>query len=327
MNISPLSIRLQDHANPKYAFGMSPNSFMTSVPPPQKASSSDSSPVHSSGLQVSGAPNKMTSNSAKLPGGLPAGPMVASDRYLLHKPQPAGLHAQVLQEMGLAIAAGSFPVGVAITIEEVEQRFGVSRSVVRECLRSLSALGMVQTKRRVGISVQPMENWNVFDLNVIRWRLESDRRNQQLRSITELRNAIEPEAVRLACKRATHTDAADLVSLAGQLWSAGKEGDNDEFLRLDIVYHQLILDLSGNEMFANLKDLIAEILVGRTHHGLMPQFPHEHALQLHVDIAQAVQRREADAAAHAMREILKRTFAEMSSIWQASGSSTPFEQD
>ncbi len=250
--------------------------------------------------------------------------MVAKDSYQLPGLKISGLHAQALQEMGLAIVDGQVAPGQSLTIEELEQRLGVSRSVVRECLRTLSALGMVESRRRVGVTVLPMAEWNVYDLNVVRWRLESGRRNQQLQSITELRNAIEPEAVRLACLRATHAEAADLVAIAGQLWSAGKQGNNDDFLNLDIAYHQFVLRLSGNEMFAKLQSMIAEILVGRSNHGLMPQFPHEEALQLHVDIAHAVQRRDADGAALAMHAILDRTFSEMGSIWQASGGQEPF---
>ena len=63
-------------------------------------------------------------------------------------------------------------------------------------------------------------------------------------------------------------------------------------------------------------EALAEVLTGRTHYGLMPQHPHTEALQLHVDVASAIQRGNADAAHDAMLRIMQRTFSEMSSVWE-----------
>lgn len=233
------------------------------------------------------------------------------------------LHAQTLDKLGLAIASGEMPAGSVITIEELEDRYRVSRSVVREILRALAARGMVASRRRVGITVLPLAEWNVYDLQVIRWRLASPSRIVQLRSLTELRAAIEPEAAKLASLRAPLHLASDLMGLSGRMWAAGRSGDSEEFLTLDIEFHALVLDMSGNEMFGRLKSLIAEVLTGRTHYGLMPQHPHSEALQLHVDVANGIQSGNAELAGRAMSSIMSRTMVEMSTIWeQHSGSET-----
>lgn len=226
-----------------------------------------------------------------------------------------GLYQQTLDRLGLAIAGGALRVSDTLTSDDLEARYDVSRSVVRETIRTLEALGMVATRRRVGVTVLPMRDWNVFDLQVIRWRLASSTRISQLRSITELRSAIEPQAARLASVRAPLTRASDLVGLAGRLWAAGKSGDSEEFLRLDIEFHALVLDMSGNEMFSKLHSIVAEVLTGRTHYGLMPELPHEEALQLHTDVAGAIQRGDEDGASEAMHRIMQRNLAEMSAVW------------
>ena len=236
-----------------------------------------------------------------------------------------GLHNQILDELGQAICEGRMPAGMTITTEELENRYQVSRSVIRESLRALEAMGMVTSKRRVGNRILPMSEWNVYDLSVIRWRLAGQGRIAQLRSLTQLRTAIEPEAAKLAATRGELRQASDLMGLAGRLWAAGRSGDEELFLELDIEFHALIMEMSGNEMFSRLNNLVSEVLIGRTHYGLMPKFPHDEALQLHVDVANAVQSGKADAAGAAMLRIMDRTMNEMGEIWEH-GISEPIAQ-
>jgi DNA-binding FadR family transcriptional regulator len=228
----------------------------------------------------------------------------------------SGLHARVLDELGLALCNGGLPAGSVVRIDELEQRYDVSRSVVREALRVLAAMGMVSSRRRVGVQVLPQSEWNLYDPQLIRWRLASPGRIAQLRSLTELRSAVEPEAARLAAIRAPLAGASELMGLAGKLWAAGQEGDRERFLDVDIEFHRLVLTTSGNEMFAKLHTLVQEVLTGRTQYGLMPTHPHVEALQSHVDVASAIQRGNAEHAQSAMLRIMQRTFLEMSSIWE-----------
>jgi DNA-binding FadR family transcriptional regulator len=239
---------------------------------------------------------------------------------------PVGLHARVLDLLGMAVCSGEMPPGEVIRIEELEERFGVSRTVVREALRVLDSMGMVRSRRRVGVQIQPSSEWNLYDPQVIRWRLASPRRIAQLRSLTELRSAVEPEAARLAAIRGPLEGASDLMGLAGKLWAAGHEGDLDRFLELDVEFHSVVLASSGNEMFAKLTTLVAEVLAGRTHQGLMPAHPHVEALQLHVDVANAIQRGSPDDAQRAMLAIMERTMLEMSAMWDQvdEGNQPPF---
>lgn len=226
------------------------------------------------------------------------------------------LHVQFVGVIGQEICDGRLPIGSTFTSDWLETRFGVSRSVVREGLRVLEALGMVAARRRIGLTVLPMSNWNVFDPQVIRWRLAGSERLAQLRSLTELRAAIEPAAARLAAVRATTDAASDLVGLAAKLFAAGRSGDSDGFLRLDLEFHTAILSMGGNEMFAHLHSPVDEVLTGRTAHGLMPQYPHPNALQLHLDVATSIQAGEPDRAADAMLAIMGQTIDEMRGIWE-----------
>ncbi len=109
-------------------------------------------------------------------------------------PAEAGLHARVLDHLGTAICGGELAPGAILNIDELVDRYAVSRSVVREVLRVLASIGFIEARRRVGVMILPASAWNVFDPQVIRWRLASAGRMAQLRSITELRTAVEPHA-------------------------------------------------------------------------------------------------------------------------------------
>ena len=229
----------------------------------------------------------------------------------------ADLHSVLVHKLGLAIAEGTLAPHSILRLDELEAQHKVSRSVVREATRVLSSKGMLESRRRLGTVVQPEESWNAYDPQVIRWRLASSKRLEQLQALNELRGAIEPQAARLAAERASWDAGSDLVAQAARLWAAGQRGDHDDFLRLDIEFHAAVLKASGNPMFAQLHNLVTEVLTGRTEHGLMPHLPDHEALQLHVDVASAIQRGEANAAHAAMSRIVEQSTEEMGDIWSS----------
>lgn len=64
-------------------------------------------------------------------------------------------------------------------------------------------------------------------------------------------------------------------------------------------------------MFAQLSAVVAEVLAGRTGHGLMPEEPQPEAVALHVEVAAAVDAGDADRAERAMRDIVIQARDEM----------------
>ena len=229
---------------------------------------------------------------------------------------PGGdLHRRVLDELGHDITSGRLSPGDTVSIDALSERLDVSRPVVREALRVLTSMGLVQSRRRVGTVVMPPENWSLFDSSVIRWRLAGRERLDQLHSLTELREAVEPMAARLAAERATPAERAGLVTLAGRLWEAGQSGDTDAFLAVDVEFHDALLAASGNAMFAQLGSTVTEILSGRVRYGLVPTYPAQSALQDHVDVATAVQRGDGDSASAATSRIVRRSNEELDDLF------------
>ncbi len=214
-----------------------------------------------------------------------------------------GLHGQVVDALGREISAGLHPPGSVVRIDELEERFGISRSVAREVVRTLASIRLVVGRKRVGIVVRPRSDWNTFDPALIRWLLAADREGQ-LKTLVELRTAIEPVAAGAAAQRASDEDAARLVMRAERMVATARAGDLDTFLDADVAFHGLILSASGNEMFAQLNEVVEEVLRWRTGHGLMPEHPRPVAVRLHCEIAECIRGGDRGRAESAMRELV-----------------------
>jgi DNA-binding FadR family transcriptional regulator len=218
---------------------------------------------------------------------------------------PPGQHANVLSALGGRIAAGELPVGHVLTLDDICHEYAVSRSVAREAIRVLESMGLVASRRRVGITIQPRPKWNVFDPRVIRWRLDGGERTEQLLSLSELRRGIEPVAASLAAQRATPHHCRILAAAVSDMSVHGRDGDLDSYLLADTIFHRTLLEASGNEMLRSLAGVVEEVLSGRTHHGMMPTRPNPEAIALHDEVARAVRLGDGAAAETAMRAIIE----------------------
>ncbi|MFC4587675.1 FadR/GntR family transcriptional regulator [Sphaerisporangium corydalis] len=212
----------------------------------------------------------------------------------------AGLHGSVLDELGVLITSAAFPPGQVLRIEQLEQRFGVSRSVIREAVRVLESMGLVTSRRRVGVTVAPRAGWNLFDPRLIGWRLDGAGRTRLLGSLDQLRGGVEPVAAALAARHATPGQCGELTGAVMAMAVHGRSGDRDAYLRADILFHTTLLEASGNDMLGALATVVAQVLTGRA------RDPAPEAIRLHAEVAQAVQTGDAEAAERAMREITSR---------------------
>lgn len=214
------------------------------------------------------------------------------------------LQREVLDTIGEQIVGGVLRPGQVLRTEDLEGAHEASRTVVRETLKVLESMRLVAVRRRIGVTVLEPSEWNVFDPRVIRWRLDCADREAQLRSLTELRYAIEPVAARCAALNATSGQRDQLLGLSEQLQESGRPRQEITHLQRDVAFHSLLLRASGNEMFAALVDPITAVLSGRIAHHRMPADPTPQSLDLHSAVARAVAAGNSDEAQTAMRQIV-----------------------
>jgi DNA-binding FadR family transcriptional regulator len=217
------------------------------------------------------------------------------------------LHAGVLDALGSRLVSGALSSGAVLTLDGIAKEYAVSMPVAREAVRVLESMGMVTSRRRVGVTVLPRASWNVFDPRLIRWRLDGGSggdRAAQLLSLSELRRGFEPLAASLAAERATPEHGARLTAAVAEMVVHGRTGDLEAYLVADVAFHQTLLEASGNEMMTALGEVVTEVLAGRTHHGMMPSRPNPEAIALHDAVARAVLLEDPAAAEAAMRRII-----------------------
>lgn len=231
----------------------------------------------------------------------------------------SSLHERAVDELGRKIATGEIPAGTVLTPDSV----GISRSVLRESIRVLEALGLVGARRRMGTTVLPESSWHMLDPRVIAWRLRSPDRLRQLSYLSELRLAVEPVAARLASSRATPEQCGALTAAIIGMVTTRRSADDEQYLAHDRDFHRLLLESSGNPAFAALSGVVAEALTGRTVHALMPHTANPRALQLHEQVVTCVRNGDGDGAEQAMRAIVTEADAAVQEIAAASAPPRP----
>jgi len=102
--------------------------------------------------------------------------------------------------------------------------------------------------------IQPEENWNLFDPDILRWLLNRRLSLPLLTELTEIRLAIEPVAAALAAQSATRRERTELVADIARIVAA--ERGDDEFVSANIAFHDHIMQATRNRFFAQLTTLI-----------------------------------------------------------------------
>lgn len=210
------------------------------------------------------------------------------------------VHDALLDRIGAAIVDGVYPPGSRLLTTELAGEAAASRGAAREAVRVLESLGLVSVRRRAGIEVRPIGEWNVYAPEVIQWRLAGPGRADQLRELSQLRSAVKPLAVRLAAVHADDAQRGDLVAAVLEMSAHAHDAEGAEYLGADVRFHRTLLAASSNRMLAALGDVIQTVLEGRTRLDLMPSDADPQALKWHRDVAFAVAAGDAEAAAAAM---------------------------
>lgn len=224
---------------------------------------------------------------------------------------PGGLHARVVDAIGSRIATGELAPGSVLSTERIEQDHGVSRSVVREVLRTLTGLGMVQPRHRVGTTVLPVASWNLLDPRVITWRATGPDSRRQLGELLTLREALEPMAARSAAAgRDDETTRTLREALAG-MTTAFEDGKPHDFATADTAFHEALLRGAHNDVLSQLVQTVLATLRAR-YAGHRP-FNDETAASLdrHRELVDAVAAGDLAAAEAASRALVREARAEV----------------
>ena len=189
------------------------------------------------------------------------------------------VHGNTLDLLGQRIVSGQYPCGSSLQPEQALcSELGVSRTVIREVVKSLVAKGLLVTGPKVGTRVLPEDQWNWFDPDLVSWQSQSGLSAQYLRDLQELRRVVEPAGIRLAAERATVQDIA-LIELAYAGMKDAVENGGD-YVAHDLLFHQGLLRACHNRMVVQMSKALDALL--RTSFEISTKLQNGPAASLHL---------------------------------------------
>ncbi|WP_353645293.1 FadR/GntR family transcriptional regulator [Mesorhizobium sp. WSM2239] len=220
---------------------------------------------------------------------------------------PKGFHGHVMADLGRGIVSGAFPESSILPRDaELQHRYGVSRTVLREALKTLAAKGLIMPKAKIGTRVMPRDNWNLFDPDILQWHADTGAVDAKfLFSLQEMRLALEPEAAALAAMRRTDEQVTELYRCVDRMGDPAVTGD--DFVEYDLRLHIAIAEASQNPFMRAISGLIEVALA--TTFAVSSPIPnterHKLTVERHRAIVSAIEGRDQAAARAAMRQVIQ----------------------
>ena len=200
---------------------------------------------------------------------------------------------QVRERLLERILSGQYPPDARIVETQVARELGTSQAPVREALRGLEALGVVEITPFRGARVRRPTQ-------------------QELLEAYAVRSALETLAARLAVPRLTDADLDRLGAAVEAMQAAARDEDRHSVAEADARFHGTIVELAGNATLVKVWRSLEPFL--RTYLTLVvPGADAQWAADLHTPVYEALRARNGDAVARALEQHFQQVSDDMAS--------------
>jgi DNA-binding FadR family transcriptional regulator len=184
------------------------------------------------------------------------------------------------------------------------ERYGVSRTVLREAMKTLAGKGLIEAKARIGTRVRDRQHWNLFDPDVLLWYAANGFDEGFLHQLSEMRMALEPEAAAIAAGRRTDAQLEEMYRAVDGMGAPNVTADG--FVQDDLAFHLAVAEATGNPFMHSISTLIEVALVAvlTSSHPVLDPARHRMSVADHRAIADAIARKEPEVARTAMRKVI-----------------------
>jgi GntR family transcriptional repressor for pyruvate dehydrogenase complex len=211
------------------------------------------------------------------------------------------LYEQIVQQIEESIVKGDLKTGDQLPAErDLAQRFGVSRTAVREAVKALREKGLVEAYSGRGTFITDGTR------QAVRQSLDlMSRMGQQegSRHLAEVRAILEPEIAALAALRIQEPELATMREAVGVMDKAGQ--DPDAYIEADLDFHLALAEGASNPLILSLIDSIVGLLRQQRLRIFKVSGGPERGQAHHKKILDAIERRDAEKAREAMRSHLE----------------------
>ncbi|MDD5697727.1 MAG: FadR/GntR family transcriptional regulator [Victivallaceae bacterium] len=209
------------------------------------------------------------------------------------------IYQQVVDQIQTMILDGRLKAGDKLPAErDLTELFQVSRTSIREAVRALEILGLVECRQGGGNFIRKEFNTGLFEPLSIMFKLH----NGSALELFKVRKMLEIEAVSLAAGQITAGQRAELKAVMEELAAAEKEEDK---AKLDAEFHFRIMEASGNyllQCFYNAVSSLMQSFIGDARKIFLKAEKMSILAELHREICNAVVSGQAAPAVAAMRK-------------------------
>jgi DNA-binding FadR family transcriptional regulator len=184
------------------------------------------------------------------------------------------------------------------TEQDICAEFAVSKTTAREVIGSLAAKGLVDVRHGRRMRVRPQSEWNQLDPMLLELRADPATIDRYMAELHDVRMLVEPEMAARAATLTTQDQLARMRELILQM--PPLENQPDAYLEVDVAFHTLLAEASGNVVLAYILDSVRELMrASRKRANTLSELPG--ATRAHRQIYDAIHAREPEIARQAMR--------------------------
>lgn len=227
-------------------------------------------------------------------------PVMKGVQAKIRRVSRVSISEEIAQQIMDLIASGDLRPGQRLPSErELCKNFGTGRSSLREALRCLSIVGVLNA--RVGEGTTVAADGGKFLGKIVEWRMITEKHD--IENLLEVRIGLEGVSAANAAVRATQKELERLEELVSQMKAAVNE--RKQFAALDLEFHLTLARASGNAFLIDLISMIrSQLARGLTKVLLLPNaIPL--SLKEHIAVFEAVRKRDSEAARNAMHSHLQ----------------------
>lgn len=210
------------------------------------------------------------------------------------------VYEQVIEQIKSKIKSGEIKKGDKLPSErEMSELIGVSRTSVREAIRALEVVGLVESKQGAGNYIKTNFDNSLFEPLSVMFMLQES----SVKEMYDLRETLELECAKLSAKNIEDNELALLTAIVDRMYLAVSE---EESLELDIKFHYLIAKTSRNVLLINMLDVISQLMDEFIQKSRM-QILHEgntkeSLLEIHENLLRALKCKDEGKVCNAMKE-------------------------
>ena len=187
---------------------------------------------------------------------------------------------------------------------ELSQQLSVSRATLREAIHALTTQGVLEVRRGRGTfvsqQVEQVEDFGFSSLEQVKG---------QLRDLFELRSIFEPQAARLACRRGSSEELADILTKGAEVEACIRKGQDRT--KADREFHAAIVRATHNEFMMRLLPMINQAVETAIDTGEDQELLARITLQDHALLLEFLQKRDEAGAEYAMAIHMRHAMDEM----------------